>query len=159
MGRSGELLTRRQLSVLMLFSMISPLFRQVPRSVLAWAGAWTVPAVLVGVGAFLLTVAAAGALWSRWGRGEGLGEALLRSLGNGVGRAVLALYTLWFSFYAGFVLRSGAERFVSAVYTEMPVALLMAVLMLPVVTAALGRGKVLARCAELLLPPVLAVPR
>ena len=48
--------------------------------------------------------------------GEGLGGVLLRVLGRFGGTAAVLLYTVWTVFYAGFVLRAGADRFVTAVY-------------------------------------------
>lgn len=84
--------------------------------------------------------------------GEGLGGVLLRVFGRFGGTAAVLLYTAWTVFYAGFVLRAGADRFVTAVYPGSRPWLFMAVMAALCVPACLGRLKTLGRCAEIALP-------
>ena len=84
--------------------------------------------------------------------GEGLGGVLLRVFGRAGGTAAVLLFTAWTVFYAGFVLRAGADRFVTAVYPGSRPWLFMAVMAALCVPACLGRLKTLGRCAEIALP-------
>lgn len=150
--KNGAPLSRRQLGILLLSVMVSPLIRQVPGAMTlpAGRGVW-LSALLCLPGAALLG-AFLGALLKNRGPGEGLGELLCRCFGNVPGRAAAALFALWLIFYAGFVLRAGADRFVSAVYPESPVWLFMAVMLLLCLPAGLGKLKTLARCAQIIAP-------
>lgn len=88
---------------------------------------------------------------------EGMGELILRALGRVGGRAVLALFALWFVLYAGFLLRSGADRFVTTVYPNSPDEFFSVVLGAAALLAALGPPRSLARVAKMVLPVVLGV--
>ena len=55
-------------------------------------------------------------------------------------------------FYAGFVLRAGADRFVSAVYPESEPWIFMAVMLALAVRAGLGSLRTLGRCAAVTAP-------
>jgi len=144
-----DALTRRQRGALLLVSMISPLFRQAPGSAVGYAGggvwlsALAAGVLYMGLELFLLRLVPAGMT---------LGEALCASVGRLPGRLAQGLYTIYICIYAGFVLRSGADRFVAAVYPDSPVWVPGAVLLLPVIPAALGRRRVLGRVAELTAP-------
>ncbi len=83
---------------------------------------------------------------------RGAGGVLLRVFGRFGGTAAVLLYTAWTVFYAGFVLRAGADRFVTAVYPGSRPWLFMAVMAALCVPACLGRLKTLGRCAEIALP-------
>ena len=50
--------------------------------------------------------------------GEGMAELTLRCLGSGAGGAALLTLSLWMLLYAGFILRSGAERMVTMIYPD-----------------------------------------
>ena len=147
----------RQFSVLLWASLVSPLIRQVPgaMALIAREGVWL---------SAMLTFPAApalGLLWARFLRsrqdGEGLGELFCRCVGCLPGRAAAGLCAVWISFYAGFALRAGADRFVAAVYPESPVWLFGGVMLLLSLGAALGRAKTLSRCAQLIAPVLAAV--
>lgn len=88
---------------------------------------------------------------------EGMGELILRSLGRGGGRAVLTLFALWFGLYAGFILRSGADRFLTTVYPDSSAEFFSVVLGVAALIAALGPPRSLARVAKLVLPVVMGV--
>ena len=145
-------LSRRQFAALVWGLMVSPMLRQAPGPVAraAGRGAW-LSALLALPAAGLLALAAGRFLGSRR-PGEGLGELLCRALGRGWGRAAAALWAAWFVFYGGFVLRAGADRFVSAVYPDSRSWIFMAVMLALALPAGLGRLVTLGRCAVLTAP-------
>ena len=139
----------RQLSILLFVSALSPLIRQTPGMAVQSAGG----AVWLSALLALVPLPLAGLLLGRLTRkrlpGEGLGGALRRVFGRFGGTAAVLLYTVWTVFYAGFVLRAGADRFVTAVYPGSRPWLFMAVMAALCVPACLGRLK---SCAEIALP-------
>ena len=145
-------ISRRQLSILLFVSALSPLIRQTPGMAVQSAGG----AVWLSALLALVPLPLAGLLLGRLTRkrlpGEGLGGALRRVFGRFGGTAAVLLYTVWTVFYAGFVLRAGADRFVTAVYPGSRPWLFMAVMAALCVPACLGRLKTLGRCAEIALP-------
>ena len=145
-------ISRRQLSILLFVSALSPLIRQAPGMAVQSAGS----AVWLSALLALVPLPLAGLLLGRLTRkrvpGEGLGGVLLRVFGRFGGTAAVLLYTAWTVFYAGFVLRAGADRFVTAVYPGSRPWLFMAVMAALCVPACLGRLKTLGRCAEIALP-------
>lgn len=152
MAERTDGISRRQLSILLFVSALSPLIRQTPGLAVRSAGG----AVWLSSLLALLPLPLAGWLLGRLLRrrvpGEGLGGVLLRVFGKSGGTAAVLLYTVWTVFYAGFVLRAGADRFVSAVYPGSRAWLFMAVMAALCVPACLGRLKTLGRCAEIALP-------
>lgn len=138
-------ISRRQLSILLFVSALSPLIRQAPGMAVQSAGS----AVWLSALLALVPLPLAGLLLGRLTRkrvpGEGLGGVLLRVFGRFGGTAAVLLYTAWTVFYAGFVLRAGADRFVTAVYPGSRPWLFMAVMAALCVPACLGRLKTLGR--------------
>ena len=104
-------ISRRQLSMLLFVSALSPLIRQAPGMAVQSAGS----AVWLSALLALVPLPLAGLLLGRLTRkrvpGEGLGGVLLRVFGRFGGTAAVLLYTAWTVFYAGFVLRAGACLF------------------------------------------------
>jgi len=138
-------------------AMLSPTIRQIPRTVTLAAGrtAW-----LAGI--LALPVCVLPALFLRRlmrdkAPEEGLGELFLRALGPVFGRFAVLLYTLWLLAYAGFVLRTGADRFISTVYPNSQPWVFIAVMLAMALIAGLGSLRALARTAELARPLLLAV--
>ena len=148
----GGLLTRRQLGLLLWTGMVSPLIRQAPGAMTDFAGgaAWLSGLFFVPA-AGLLGLFLAGTLRSRT-PGEGLGEVLCRTAGPFPGRLTAGVFGVWAVFYAGFVLRAGADRFVSAMYPDSRDWPFMAVMGLLALLAGAGRLKALARCAQIVAP-------
>ena len=157
MGERRDLLTSRQLGLLLWTGMVSPLIRQVPGAMTGFAGgaAW-LSALLCVPAAGLLGLLTARALRSR-APGEGLGELLCRTAGPLPGRLAAGIVGLWAVFYAGFVLRAGADRFVSAMYPDSRDWPFMAVMGLLALKAGAGRLKTLARCAQIIAPVLFGV--
>ena len=148
---------RNQLLALAWVILLSPALRLFP----------TASAELAGRGAWLSALLAALPLalyvffLSRFmdcrADNEGMGELILRALGGRMGKAVLTLFALWFTLYAGFVLRSGAERFITTVYPNSSPAVFSVVLGVIGLSAALGPPRSLVRVAKMVLPLVLGV--
>ena len=149
MDKRPDGLTARGRSALLWCLLLAPLIRQLPSSVVPYAGSASWLSVLLAVPPLLLGLWLLTRILRRCRNGEGLGELMLRALGDKAGRLVVFLYTLWLSFYAGFVLRAGADRFVAAVYTTSPIWLFAVVMLALAVLAGLGRLRVLGRCAEI----------
>lgn len=147
-----EKLTRRQYFALCSLAVLSPALRLLPRENAAIAGnaSW-----LCGVVAYvplLLFALLINAMLNCRREGEGMGDLILRALGNVAGKIVLAIYALWFLLYAAFLLRSGAERFVTTVYPFSSTWPFVGTLLVLSLVAALGGAKALFRAAEIFLP-------
>ncbi len=147
-------LNRAQFTAAIFLSLLSPLIRVMPRASAALAGkaCW-----LCALPAFGL-LALYGLLYTRCLRpGESLGALILRCLGPGLGRAALVFFAAAFLFYAGFVLRVGADRLVVTVYPSSGSAVFYTVLTLLCLMAALGQLRALGRTAVILRAMLLAV--
>ena len=149
----GQGFTRRELFALGALIFLAPALRLFPGQSAAAAGkaAWLTPLcalpLLIAYARFLA------ALLSLRREGEALPGLILRA----AGRPMLALCALWLIFYAAFVLRSGADRFVGTVFPRASwrvFAELMGVLAL---AGALAGVRALARVGRMLLPLVLGV--
>lgn len=145
-------ISRRQLSILLFVSALSPLIRQTPGMAVQSAGGAVWLSALLALAPLPLAGLLLGRLTRKRLPGEGLGGVLLRVFGRFGGTAAVLFYTGWTLFYAGFVLRAGADRFVTAVYPGSRPWLFMAVMAVLCVPACLGRLKTLGRCAEIALP-------
>lgn len=95
--------------------------------------------------------------WASRPEGGGLGETTLRLLGPRRGRAALFFYSAWLLFYAGFTLRSGADRLVTTVYPQSAPAVFVLSMGLCCLAAALGSARSLARTGALLYPFVMGI--
>lgn len=156
---NDDTVTKKQYAALLFVALLSPLLRTLPRAAVRWAdrAAWLCP--LLAVPLVLALVWLAAALRRSMGPGEELSSLILRVLGPVAGRVLLLLYAGGLVLYAGFVLRSGAERFAATVYQQSRPEPFMLVLLALCLMAALGTGRALARTAVVLrgiLLPVLA---
>ncbi len=140
-------ITRKQFSALLFTALLSPLFRLLPRAAATAAGKAAWLSVFPALPGLLLLLALTSALRRALRPGEGAANLFLRVLGPGVGRLALLLYAAWFLFYAGFVLRSGAERLAAAVYRESGMEPFLLVMLLLCAVAALGPIRAVARTA------------
>ncbi|MDO4749607.1 MAG: GerAB/ArcD/ProY family transporter [Eubacteriales bacterium] len=150
-------ISRRQLHNMAFVALLSPVIRQIPRTITLTTGrtAW-----LAGILSFLPCLLVAyflKAFLRSKAPDEGLGEVFLHALGPVFGRLAILLYTLWMLFYAGFVLRTGADRFISTVYPNSRPWIFVSAMLILALLAGLGRLKVLARTAELVRPLLIAV--
>lgn len=143
---------RNQLLALGTVALLSPALRLLPSrpAELAGRAAWLTPAVaapLLLAYAYLLSRLMA----CRKGR-EGLAELSVRALGSGVGKGALLLFAGWFTLYAGFILRSGADRLITTIYPQSGPAVFTVVMGLISLLAALGSARSLVRVAKMVLP-------
>lgn len=147
----------RQLRALTFLAFLVPVMRIVPKFTAraAGSGAWLAP--FIALPFILLYIYFLSSLLSGRKDGEGLGEMLLKSGGNVFGKPTLIITGLFALFYCGFVLRSGADRYVSTIYpTGKPWPFVFIMLALALI-AALGKKKALVRSAKVFLPILLFV--
>ncbi|MBQ2896508.1 MAG: GerAB/ArcD/ProY family transporter, partial [Oscillospiraceae bacterium] len=146
------MLSRGQLISLGWVALLSPVIRQLPRSAVhvGGRGSWLSP--LFALPLLLLYLWFLSAFLRSCGEGEGLQHQFCRALGRIPGRALLLLYALWLSFYMGFVLRAGADRFIAAVYPSSGPSIFILIMAALGLMAGLGRLKVLGRCAQVVQP-------
>ena len=147
----------RQLRILCFVSMLSPFLRLLPASVTAQAGsaAW-VSGALSLLPALLLT-AMLTLLLKSFPQGQGFSDILPRILGPFVGKLLLFCWSAWLVFHSGFLLRSGADRFIATIYPTAKPAFFMAVTAIVCTVAAFGHINPMARTAELYRPLLLFV--
>lgn len=143
-------ITRKQFSAVILTALLSPLMRILPRSavLLAGKGAWL--SVIPALPVLLLLAALMSSLRRQLLPGEGVASLFLRFMGPVFGRVVLIIYTAWFLFYAGFILRSGAERLADTVYQTSSLDPFTLVLLALCLLVSLGTLRAAARTAVLL---------
>jgi len=148
-------ISRRQFVAMAFVGTLSPLIRRFPQILAAIAGrsAWLSAAFAVIPAAVIL--AAAHFLFRR--HPAGYREVLTDVLGAALGRTVIGLYALWFLFYAGFLLRSGAVRFLSTVYPGAAATPFILVAAALGTLAASGSLRAIARSAMLFRPLLAAV--
>ena len=149
--------SQRQLLALGTVAVLSPALRLYPAASvrLAGRGAWLsalccVPPLLLYAWVYCRFLAARR-------EGEGLAELMLRALGEKPGRAALLLYGLWLLLYAGFVLRTAAERFVVALFPRSGPGLFVVTLGLAALWVSRAAARTLVRTARMLEPLLLGV--
>lgn len=135
---------------MILTSMLSPLLRSLPRAAVHSAGKAAWLCVLPAFFLLMAMLALHGCFIRQLRPGMGYADLILKWLGPAAGRLVLLLYWVWFLFYTGFILRSGAERLAAAVYPESAVFPFMLVIAALCLLAALGSLRAAGRCAVLL---------
>ena len=155
--KQTDTISPRQFVATAFVCVLSPLIRRFPRTLVLSAGriAWlTVPAAVP---------AAALILWLFWllfhkRPGESFSAILSDVLGGFSGKVLTALYALWLLFYTGFLLRSGAIRFLSTVYQGARPWIFVAGIAAVCALAAAGTVRAVARTAMLLRPLLAAIP-
>lgn len=141
-----------QLAAVLSVIFLSPALRLVPSLSASLAGdaAWLcAPAAFLPAAAYLFLACRAVSLRRE---GEGLCELLLRALPGRAGRAAVGLLGLWLLAYSGFVLRSGADRFIVTVYPGAPVGFFVISMCAAALVAALSPPHCAGRIAKLVLP-------
>ena len=147
-------LSRPQFIAAVFLALLSPLIRVMPRAsaILAGRASW-----ICAVPAFLLLLVFGLFIKYFVRRDRSMSDLFLRCLGSIPGRVVLVLYSLAFLFYAGFVLRVGADRLVVTVYPSSGPGVFYTVLTLLCLMAAMGTLRALGRTAVLLRSLMLTV--
>lgn len=152
-----QTISNRHLTALCLVAMLSPFLRLLPGSIAAQSGsaAW-VSAALAAIPAGLLWWGIVGLL-KYYPKGTGLGQIILNSLGAFPGSVVLCLWSLWLMVHSGFILRSGADRFIATIYPGSRPFLFVVVTAVLCVIAAIGPIKTLCRTSQIFRPLLLGV--
>ena len=153
----NDSLTLRQMLALTFVCLLSPAIRLLPRSaaMAGGSGGWLAP-ILAAPAAAALAAVLCRLMASRRGS-EGLVGVLLRIWGRLPGRAICAALMLWMVFYTGILLRTGAERLLSTVYTGGGPALFMAVTAAGAGIVSLGRLRSLGRLGEVSVPAMCGI--
>lgn len=157
LDKNRALLSRSQLALITWVALLSPVVRQAPLALVRIAGnsAW-LGALFTGVTVFLPLLAPHFLLRCRK-EGEGLGERLCAALGKRLGSLLVFVLVAWLLVYAAFVLASGADRFVAAVYPGSRPGVFMLIMAGLGLMAGLGQPKVLGRCAQVVQPVLLGI--
>jgi len=154
-GMTMKRISRRQMLALAFVAMLSPFLRLIPGQAAAVAGrsAWlaALPALAV-----LLLLAKLLERVLKAAPGGGLAEAGCRILGDKAGKVMLVVWSAWLCFHGGFILRSGADRFIGTIFPDSEPWIFVGVMAALVLVAGLGSVKTLARTAEI-FRPLLAV--
>ena len=155
--KRSDTITPRQFTAAAFVALLSPLIRRFPRALaeLSGPGAWL--AVILAAFPLVLVLAAVRLLYRRQPAGTGFADILACVLGRRAGRILTGIYGLWLTAYAGFLLRSGAERFISTVYPGAGPGVFVISMALLCLTAAMGRLCPIARAAMLFRPLMTAL--
>ena len=86
-----------------------------------------------------------------------MAELIMRCLGPKAGKAALGILSLWFLFYAAFILRVGSDRLITTIYPHSSPALFIIVMALICSISALGAARTIVRAAKLLLPFIFGI--
>ena len=112
-----QTISRRQMLALIFVAMLSPFLRLIPKQVTAFAGhaAWLSPLLAFPV---LVLLAAVLSRLLKAAPGQGLQQVSVKILGKTAGNAGLLVWSVWLWFHAGFLLRSGADRFIGTIFPD-----------------------------------------
>ena len=146
----------RQFTAAGFVAALSLLIRRFPRALAAAAGRSAAAAVPLSILPLAAALAAAWLLLRRRGARD-VPSLLTGLLGAAAGRLVTGLYGLWFLLYTGFLLRSGAERFLTTVYPGAQPWVFVCTMALLCGVAAAGPLKALGRASMLFRPLLLAL--
>lgn len=147
----------RQLRALTFLAFLVPVMRLVPKYTAEVAGSGAYLAPVIALPLILLYIYFLSSLLRSRNDGEGLGEMLLKTGGSFFGRAVLGITWVFSLFYCSFVLRSGADRYISTVYPASGPWVFVFVMLALALIAALGRKTALVRTAKIFSPMLLFV--
>ena len=142
---------RRQLMALIFVSSLAPAVRLIPKFNTQTAGSASWVAPIVALPFLVLYVWFLSAFLAERHSGEGLGEMIMRTNGRALGSVVLGGMAAFLIFCCGFILRSGAERFICTIYpagNAWPFVIVM---------LALGPRRALLRSARIFSPLLVVV--
>ncbi len=148
---------RRQMIALCTVIFLVPALQLFPSGVTQLAGraAWlSAPATVIPMLLYIMFLCR---FMDRRMEGEGLAELYLRSLGSLVGKLALLITALWLLLYGGFMLRSGADRFVTTIYPNSSSPFFSVTMGIIGTVAAMGAVRSLVRVAKLVLPVIFGV--
>ena len=154
---SDNRFNRRQQLALGTVIMLSPALRLFPSQSVIMAGraSWLCAAAAVPL--LLAWLYFMSSFMSHRQSGEGLPEFILRTLGPIAGKITLAVLSLWFLIYGGFVLRSGADRFIVTIYPSSGPAAFSVTMGLIALAAVLKKPRTMVRFARIVKPVLMGV--
>jgi len=150
--KQSDRLSPRTVTGTAFVALLSPLIRRFPRTLAAEAGRSACLAPLFALIPLAALAGIAGLLRRRGRESLAFGEILTLGFGKTAGKLLTGLCGLWFVAYGGFLLRSGADRFISTVYYGARPALFVLVMAGVCALAASGSTKAVFRAAMLLRP-------
>ncbi len=155
MTPNNDKITQRQFIALCFVALLSTIIHRLPQVLAQTAGyaAYLAPLIAIAPVFALLGFL----LFACRKSGGTMHELITASLGKYAGRAVSAIYSLWLVAFAGFLLRSGAERFIVTIYPNSSHILFIIGMGALCLLGALGQFKSLARSAMLFRPLLLGV--
>lgn len=148
---------RRQLMALIFVSSLAPAVRLIPKFNTQTAGSASWPAPMIALPFLVLYVWFLSAFLAQRRSGEGLGELIMRTNGRAFGSVVLGGTAAFLIFCCGFILRSGAERFICTIYPAGNAWPFVIVMLAIGLIAALGPRKALLRSARIFSPLLVVV--
>lgn len=88
------------------------------------------------------------------GNGEGMAEIVIRRLGKHLGFAALLISALWFTLYCAFLLRAGADRLITTIYTGSSYTFFAVITGVAAFIAVLGAPRNIVRTSRMVFPAV-----
>ena len=148
---------RRQLLSLGLVIMLAPALRIFPAETAALAGSamWLCP--LASAPLLICYMLFLTKLMDCRRDGENFQDLTLRALGPKLGKAALAVMSIWTITYSGFILRAGVDRLIITTYPNSSPASFTIVMGLLALAAALGTPRSMVRVGRMVRPVVLGV--
>lgn len=150
-------ISSRQLMTLSFVSMLSPFLRLIPGAVTSVSGSASWVSAALSIIPIVLLSAALTALLHQFPKGTGLSATVLKTMGQFPGSLLLSLWALWLVFHSGFLLCSGADRFIATIYPGVKPTVFIWVTAGLCIIAALGTVKSIARASEIFRPLLLFV--
>ena len=150
-------ISSRQLMTLSFVSMLSPFLRLIPGAVTSVAGSASWVSAALSIFPILLLSTALTALLRQFPKGTGLSAAVLKTMGRFPGSLLVSLWALWLVFHSGFLLCSGADRFIATIYPGVRPTVFIWVTGALCVIAAMGTVQSIARASEIFRPLLLFV--
>ena len=150
-------LSPAQCHCLCFVAMLSPLLRLLPGVVTDWAGSAGWVSCLLSFLPLLALYVILNRLQESFPQSVGFDHIFTRIFGQIGGKSLLFLWSLWLVFHSGFLLRSGAHRFIDTIYPTARPPFFIWVTAAICTVAALGHLKPLARSAKIFLPLLVAV--
>ena len=138
-------------------ALLSPTIRTLPSLVVPYAGEHAWISALAAIIPFLLLSQFMQRFLRTLRPDEGMSDLILSVLGNVLGRLLLIIFGIWMIFYAAFIMRISAHRFISTIFPESGNMAYIPLMGLIALITGLSPFKTLARSAEIIRPVLLFV--
>ena len=150
-------ISSRQLMTLTFVSMLSPFLRLVPATIAHHAGSAAWISSILSIFPVLFLTALIERILKTFPHFMGFSTVIPRILGSFIGKTVVFLWSVWLVFHSGFLLRSGADRFIATIYPNSTPTVFILITILLCTVAAFGHIIPLARSSELFRPLLIFV--